>query len=260
MAEREEWIEGEIKLKIEGRPLELKVSVPAKPVTVRRMLPVFREMANAFVGLGEKDVQMSGKQISCKAGCGACCRQAVPLSVPEAYDMAKLVEEMPEPRRSEIRERFRRAREHFEGIDWFEQLGKATGLSRKERNDLGVEYFREGVPCPFLEEESCSIHEHRPLACREYLVTSPAEKCSELNGEEIEIVPLAVKPAATLCAAVKSANLGTVVNFVPLVLALEWAKKYPEDLTERTGEEWMATFFRSLTKSEIPGFGGRPHS
>jgi Fe-S-cluster containining protein len=34
------------------------------------------------------------------------------------------------------------------------------------------------MPCPFLEDESCSIHPDRPLVCREYLVTSPAELCA----------------------------------------------------------------------------------
>jgi hypothetical protein len=35
-----------------------------------------------------------------------------------------------------------------------------------------VRYFLQGVACPFLEAESCGIHPDRPLACREYLVTS----------------------------------------------------------------------------------------
>ncbi|HEY5241787.1 MAG TPA: YkgJ family cysteine cluster protein [Polyangiaceae bacterium] len=40
--------------------------------------------------------------------------------------------------------------------------------------DAGVaEVIRgETVSCPFLEEESCSIHPDRPPICREYLVTS----------------------------------------------------------------------------------------
>ena len=38
---------------------------------------------------------------------------------------------------------------------------------------LGREYFQLGIPCPFLEEESCSIYHDRPITCREYLVTSP---------------------------------------------------------------------------------------
>ena len=58
----------------------------------------------------------------------------------------------------------------------------------------------------------------------------------------------------------RSRNLGVAVNFVPLVRALEWAEAHEEDGTERTGEEWMAEFFRNLTRNEIPGFGEIPSS
>ena len=37
------------------------------------------------------------------------------------------------------------------------------------------DYFKLQMPCPFLKEESCSIHKDRPLACREYNVTTPAD-------------------------------------------------------------------------------------
>ena len=47
-----------------------------------------------------------------------------------------------------------------------------------------------GVPCPFLEDESCSIHPERPLVCREYLVTSPAALCAGPTQEGV--TPVAV--------------------------------------------------------------------
>ncbi len=40
-------------------------------------------------------------------------------------------------------------------------------------------YFHLGIACPFLEDESCSIHADRPISCREYLVTSPAVNCAD---------------------------------------------------------------------------------
>ena len=51
-----------------------------------------------------------------------------------------------------------------------------TGTA-EERTELAYEYFKHGIACPFLEDESCSIHPDRPMACREYLVSSPAENC-----------------------------------------------------------------------------------
>ena len=75
-----EWITGNIVLNIHGQPMEMQMTVPAKPVKPHRMLPVFQQMANAFVGISSDAVEMDGNAISCKAGCGACCRQPVPLA------------------------------------------------------------------------------------------------------------------------------------------------------------------------------------
>lgn len=45
---------------------------------------------------------------------------------------------------------------------------------------------------PFLEDDACSIHPHRPSVCREYLVTSPAEHCAELGRKLVKRVPVSV--------------------------------------------------------------------
>ena len=61
------------------------MTVPAKPVKPMRMLPIFQAMASSFVDTSIEEIEAQGKKISCKAGCGACCRQAVPLAEIEAY-------------------------------------------------------------------------------------------------------------------------------------------------------------------------------
>jgi Fe-S-cluster containining protein len=80
-----------------------------------------------------------------------------------------------------------------------------------------MEYFSKGIPCPFLEDESCSIHENRPLICRQYLVTSPASHCRKPSAETISRVPLA---ADVLRALIRiEAQDQDRPRFVPLVLA-----------------------------------------
>ena len=56
-----------------------------------------------------------------------------------------------------------------------------------------------------------------------------------------------------LCALTKIENPGPRVNFVPMILSLAWAKSYDESKNEKSGEEWMADFFRELSHGEIPG-------
>src|SRR5580700_4908634 len=90
--------------------LQARLTVPAGPTPVRMMLPVIQNFANALVDVAVKAVEDKGKTISCKAGCGACCRQLVPISETEARAIADLVEQLPEPRRAEIRRRFIDAR------------------------------------------------------------------------------------------------------------------------------------------------------
>ena len=244
-----DWVTGQVKLSLNGQPLEMQMTVPAKPVKPQTMLPVFQKMANSFTEMGEEAVIKAGGKISCKKGCGACCRQPVPIAEIEAHQLVGLVENMSEPRRSQIKQRFRDACLRFQEIGWFERLENCT--EQKELEKTVLRYFYEGVACPFLENESCSIHEARPLACREYLVTSPAKNCSEPSAKTVRQIQLPIKAAATLRHVGQTRQLGKI-NFVPLVLAFDWVANNPDDFAEKTGEEWMAEFFRYLTKSEIP--------
>ena len=115
-------------------------------------------------------VERSGASISCRAGCGACCRQVVPITETEARHVRDLVEAMPEPRRQQIRERFAAGRQRLEDAGLLETFQHPTEIP--DRVAAGMEYFRLGIACPFLEDESCSIHPDRPLSCREYLVAN----------------------------------------------------------------------------------------
>lgn len=260
--QNEDWITGKVNLTIAGRPLEMQMTVPAKLVKPHRMLPVFQQMTNAFVGISIAAVESEGKQISCKAGCGACCRQPVPIAETEVYQIAELVEALPEPRRSEIKKRFAGAVEHFREMNWFERMRECAELAKtetpenvmKEVQKAVTEYFYEGVACPFLEDESCSIHESRPLSCREYLVTSPAANCSRPTAETVDKIALLVKPSGTLQSVGRTQKL-TSLGFLPLIRALEIAENIPESFPEKTGERWLADFFQNLTRSEIPKRG-----
>ena len=248
---QDEWVTGEVSLLIDGNPIDMKMTVPAKPVKPQRMLPVFQQMANSFVEMGVDAVETQGEKISCKKGCGACCRQPVPLAEIEAYQLAELVENLPEPRQTEVRKRFDEAFKHFAEIGWYERLSQAAGKEKEEQEKVVLDYFREGIPCPFLVDESCSIHQDRPVACREYLVTTPAENCSNPSAEGVKLIQLPVKPSKTLMKVGQKKQISGI-NFIPMTLALKWVEMNEDNFDEKTGEEWMADFFQNLTKSEIP--------
>jgi Fe-S-cluster containining protein len=115
--------------------------------------------------------------------------------------------------------------------------------------DLAMRYFRQGIACPFLENESCSIHESRPLACREYLVTSPAENCSAPSAETIRMVDVFLKPSRSLRNITKTGQLKGI-KFLPLIRALDIAESFPEQFAEKTGQEWMSDFFDDVSANQ----------
>src|SRR5262249_8293966 len=173
-------------------------------------------------------VEEQGPQISCKKGCGACCRQLVPLAPAEARHIRDLVNELPEPRRTEIRTRFAEARRQLEAAGLLEQLLHTDQWADGERRSVGLKYFQQRIPCPFLEEESCSIYADRPIVCREYLVTSPPENCTRPAAGAIQGVELPFKMWTALARFDTVPPSARCVRWVPLILAPEWGEAHPD--------------------------------
>jgi len=251
-----DWITGRVTLRIGAQPVDLEMTVPAQPVPLHRMIPIFQQVTNLFVEASTDVAATDGRSVSCKAGCGACCRQAVPISEAEVQQIAELVDAMPEPRRGEIRARFAAAVERIRPSGWFEAMDATVTApppnppeaAKQKLTELALQYFHLGVPCPFLEDESCSIHPDRPLACREYLVSSPAEHCAVLASGTVRKIEMALKPSRMLRRISRIDRFGPG-RFLPLVLALELAQRHPPRLPEKTGPEWMADFFGELRRN-----------
>lgn len=232
-----------INLDTYGDPLSISIEIPTGKTTERKMLPVFRTICGSIVDATVKHVEKAGRTVSCKAGCGACCRQMVPISPTEARLIKDLVEALPEPRRTEVNKRFETAKERMKDAGLLDRLRAADKPLGFEYKQLGLEYFRQGVPCPFLEDESCSIHPERPLVCREYLVVSPAENCTRQNSLPIESIKM---PYETSKALTGIGGTRKFDNWVPLILAIEWAENHPEKETSRPGTDIAQDFFSRL--------------
>jgi len=213
---------------------ELKVvhpiTVPSTPVPATEVVPALQGLVNAVVAAAE-----AGKTISCRKGCGACCRQLVPISRTEGERLLQLIEAMPAKRRETLARRF----------DAADTAIEAAGLKqRRERTDreLSVAYFALQIPCPFLEDESCSIHTDRPLVCREYLVTSPPELCAGPAQEGVTPVAVPkVSPAARRLQDDKD-------DWFPLALLMDFSRSRPRNAQRRPGPEWIERFLRRVTR------------
>ncbi|CAN5820961.1 hypothetical protein BH11PSE3_BH11PSE3_35840 [soil metagenome] len=209
------------------------ITVPVDPVPASELMPALQELVNAVVTAAE-----AGQAISCRKGCGACCRQLVPVSRTEGERLLALVEAMPAERRERLETRFAAAEARIDAAG----LGPRGRAQRSDR-ELSVAYFALGVPCPFLEEESCSIHPDRPLVCREYLVTSPAELCAGPRQEGV--TPVAVPKVSVGARGLQD----TKDEWFPLARLLAWGRTRPRKGEKRPGPEWVQRF--------LEGLGGR---
>jgi Fe-S-cluster containining protein len=226
--------------------MDVKVAVPTGPVRLRYMLPMVQSLANRVVEGAVQASEAAGRSISCKAGCGACCRQLVPIAEVEARHIRAVVEALPEPRRSMIRARFAQALRQLQGSGLLDKLRGRDRWDEGDARKIGMDYFAQGIPCPFLEDESCSIYPDRPVACREYLVTSPAANCAKPSPESIRMVLLPFKVWTALARCDEAAPNSRFIRWVPLILAPEWAEAHPEEPPARPGPELLRRLFDLL--------------
>jgi Fe-S-cluster containining protein len=238
-------ITGTITLEIgdESVPALLTASLGAAPFD--SLLPIFQAITEELTARGIAREAAAGRSVSCRAGCGACCRQVVPLAAVEARAIADLVAAMPEARRETVTARFIAARATLAAAGITTRAADVAAMDRPARDAYGRAYFRLGLACPFLEAENCSIHPDRPLACREYLVTSPASACADPNDDSVRPVPLAGRASAAVTWRGKEIEgHGTVM----LVDALAWAAAHPAPEPEYPGIELALT-----TIAQLPG-------
>lgn len=241
----DDQITATIALSILGERFDAQVTVPSGNTSCSRLLPVFRALADAIVGVGVEQCAREGKAVSCRRGCGACCRQLVPISGTEARAIRALVRDMPESRRNEVEGRYRAARERLVEAGLSEPLHASRPFEPGEAERLGLAYFRLGIACPFLEDEACSIYDDRPISCHEYLVTSDPVHCARPSAETVSCVPVAARVSAALSRVSRRPD-ETGRAWVPLIAALEWAEQNPEE-PSRPGPILLRELIEELT-------------
>src|SRR4051812_40988660 len=105
-AEEPGSVTAQVEMDLAGTQVQFTLTVPRAPVPPGSLLPILHVLSEAVQNGVAEALESGGKPISCRAGCGACCRQLVPVTEIEARRLAELVESLPEPRRTEIRARF----------------------------------------------------------------------------------------------------------------------------------------------------------
>lgn len=238
-----------VTLTVAGRKLQLRFDVPAAPMHPIGLLPLLQKLTDTLVSIAAEDAFAGGLSISCRKGCGACCRQLVPISELEAESIRRLVAELPEPRRSTVIEHFERGVGQLAEANMIDTLRAPERVDAERAESVGLDYFRQAIPCPFLEDESCSIYPDRPLACREYLVTTPASNCTNPTSENVQCVPVPAK-VSRAARRIEDDSPKDFEPWIAMILALHCPTR-PERQS-RTGTSMVAKAFKELTGAQVP--------
>lgn len=208
----------------EGK-LRTTLRIPGEPMRLA-------DLARSVLGLDDEIVGKAVKKQlpvvgapSCQKGCASCCDQLVPISIPEAFLIHDLVSAMSNARQEAVLTRFIAAEEVLEGIG-IDSYSIANSGDQSVRQLL-VQYHRSGTTCAFLENGACSIYMSRPTACREYLVSSPAENCAKIGEELVTRIPVSIRMAQAL-SGVAARVLGNEPLLLPLAFAINWAENNEE--------------------------------
>ncbi len=244
-------ISASAELLIGSYKLKLNLVVPTDEVPPESLMPTLRELCNQVAEGVEQIALENGDEISCRKGCAACCRQYVPISPAEARLLVELVAEMPEPRRSIIKQRFEEAVQRFKESEVLEPAMNYNRLGEAKRMKMVKDYFQLEIACPFLENESCSIYADRPLICREYMVISSPKHCATLDEDHIKRLKLPVSVAETF-SNMEGARRKGVNPCIPLIMALEWTAEHPDDCELLPGPKWVQYLIEDLSGAEIP--------
>src|SRR3546814_19811835 len=102
-------------LKLEGRLLDFAVAVPSRPITLRELLPSLFELNRQLLDNALDREAKAGRRISCRPGCGACCRQLDPTGAIETALMRRGVAGRPNAQAATTRPRPAPARAQLEG-------------------------------------------------------------------------------------------------------------------------------------------------
>ncbi len=230
----------EISLQTPSGEISTAVGVPAGFVPITAIVPLMRSLGGEAQVLEQRRLLEAGQRISCEKGCAACCRMLVPISVPEAFALTNAIDQLDQNERNRLLAKLDLAQQQLARAGILKQLSSLADSS-EPLNDEAIEplnraYYALRMPCPFLDNETCSIYADRPAACRELAVTSPATECQEMTKQTVQPVPVAVRLSTAL--SLLWADLtGTAPRLIPLPLAVDWARRHKEEQTN----QWAGT-------------------
>jgi Fe-S-cluster containining protein len=253
-AQSQDTVSVEFKVGIADGSFTATAVVPAGPTNLTQILPVLQSLDDSFIHGVTAQISQAGIGVSCKAGCGACCRQIVPLSIFEAEALAGYIRTLPDFQQEELKRRFHESLVRLSEAGLIDRIVTEDWLAGTDSaHQLALDYFKVGVPCPFLEKESCSIHPIRPLICREYLVSSAPQHCSNPAGMLVKPIVLPLYFSRILNA-IGAEIENDARGWIPLVFLFAWMESgaRPGEAVAGDGPKVLYEFVKRMSTAQTP--------
>ncbi|MHC9064045.1 YkgJ family cysteine cluster protein [Nitrospira sp. CMX1] len=219
----------EISLNTSAGCITTAVDVPTGFVPVTSILPLMRRLGEEAQALEVTRLAEEGSVPSCRKGCAACCRMLVPLSAPEAFAVYNWVRSHPAEHQARIIARFGETKVRLLSQGIWQRLSELCDASDAPSDDaldeINRRYYGLRLACPFLEEEVCTIYDERPAACRELLVTSPADRCEDVIANPVDTIATPLR-MSTVLGLLWQDLTRTSTRLIPLPVALDWAENH----------------------------------
>lgn len=219
----------EISLNTSAGQITTAVDVPTGFVPVTSIVPLMRRLGEEAQALEVTRLAEAGSVPSCQKGCAACCRMLVPLSAPEAFAVRDWIRSRSGPEQARIIARLAEAKVRLLSHGIWQHLSELSEASEQPGDDaldeINRSYYALRLACPFLDEEVCTIYDERPAACRELLVTSPADRCEDLLSNPVDTISAPIR-MSTVLALLWQELTNTSTRLIPLPLVLDWTNNH----------------------------------
>jgi Fe-S-cluster containining protein len=207
----------------------IQVEIPDGDIKLTYLIPWLYQLFDKII-----ESELYDKtDISCSKGCGICCNQLVPLTIPEVFFLNDLVKSFSHKKLVKINHRFSKTIELIQNAGLLEEL-----RNPRKNSDIDIAYFHLKTACPFLEDGICSIYQSRPFICREYYVTSDTKYCSNLEMDKIQKIKI-TRNIGALIAALAARLHGLQPVPIPLILIPLWIKEHADFETKKWPGIWL---------------------
>jgi Fe-S-cluster containining protein len=225
--------------------VSVRVHVADVSARLADLMPLARWLDERIIDSAVRQARTKGWDISCSAGCCACCSYLIPLSLPEAFCLWDNLLAMSGERRELLGERFTTTAQRLLRKPFQPSPCQSEHAAVEE---IGQWYAELEIPCPLLENALCSEYDIRPLACREYMVISPPEHCEGRSPHTATRVDLPVSVAES-CMELAATMEGSEPEGIILASLLAWlGDNLPRHEQTYPAIEMFRTFLQIISR------------